>query len=1001
MLLRTDTSPRRGKAARLLTGAVGLGLLLLLIGWALLDDTEPVAEAAPPVGTYHCDMEQVDGDDFVGTHGRRFAKGGYQSDQRARSGRFSCLVPRTDATEYALNTTLENVRPGDLYRVSVWVYQEVNVTTTLVLSDADDGSRFYHATREFVDRADGWQQYRLEVVVPYRDSPRNLLVYVYSNGARDAYFDDLEIARIDHFAESTFQPERINIEVDEAAMAKFEAQRAAAIRLGILVNDEDSWVKATVAGQAAKIRLKGDWLDHLKGDKWSFRVRLKDANTWRGLVTFSLQTPKARWYLHEYLLHELWRAEGVLAPRYDFVELVLNGKSLGVYAYEEHFEKQLVEAQQRREGPIVRFGEGPYWGTHRQQLEGLGTIAYDVYYPERTITAAPIEPFRESKLVASPTLSAQFNRAHALMEQFRRGLSPVAELFDLPRLANYYAVADVMAAYHGIVWHNQRFYYNPVIDRLEPIGFDGYGGPPAERNVFLAEGYTNPAQLNSGRLYQSLFLDTAFVAEYTRALYRISDPAYLRAFLDERRDEWLPRATFLGIEFPEYRFNPSQLVENAQFLRSKLFPLGANSLRAYAQKSGTSQTVRVANLHTLPVRLVGYRYAKNGPVTYLDDPLVLPAATPRNLLLDLRRDTSGALTVLEELPRKANSALRLQRTLDYTKLDLPANATQLIFSALGIDTSFSAPILNWDAPELLPTTSQRLTFSVPVDTQFYRLRQHDIVFPAGRQTIDRDLLIPAGYRVSFEAGAQLDFIEGSAFISRSPVMAYGNADQPVLIESSDGSAAGFTVLQAPETSRLTHTRFSGFNTLQRGDWRLTGAVTFYESDVELRRVVVANNHCEDALNVVRSAVDIDGLLVADTPSDGFDCDFCTGEVRAARFERTGNDGMDVSGSVLTVHDARFVDNGDKGLSVGEDSDLILLNGYVRNALIGMAAKDLSTLAVETARLEACDQGFVAYQKKPEYGPATVLVKTYTAERVRRLTEAGPGSVVELGSEVVR
>ena len=43
----------------------------------------------------------------------------------------------------------------------------------------------------------------------------------------------------------------------------------------------------------AKLRLKGDWLDHLKGDQWSFRVETASDKSWNRLKTFSIQNPPA------------------------------------------------------------------------------------------------------------------------------------------------------------------------------------------------------------------------------------------------------------------------------------------------------------------------------------------------------------------------------------------------------------------------------------------------------------------------------------------------------------------------------------------------------------------------------------------------------------------------------------------------------------------------------------------------------------------------------------
>ena len=67
---------------------------------------------------------------------------------------------------------------------------------------------------------------------------------------------------------------------------------------------------------------------------------------------FSLHHPRTRNWLFEWLGHRILRREGTLALRYRFVDVTLNGKHLGIYALEEHFEKRLIEHNRRREGPM-------------------------------------------------------------------------------------------------------------------------------------------------------------------------------------------------------------------------------------------------------------------------------------------------------------------------------------------------------------------------------------------------------------------------------------------------------------------------------------------------------------------------------------------------------------------------------------------------------------------------------------------------------------------------
>ena len=69
--------------------------------------------------------------------------------------------------------------------------------------------------------------------------------------------------------------------------------------------------------------------------------------------SFSIQHPKTRSFLKEWVLHKLFKKEQVLTTRYDFVSVSLNGKKLGLYALEEHFRKELLDFYDYEDGPIL------------------------------------------------------------------------------------------------------------------------------------------------------------------------------------------------------------------------------------------------------------------------------------------------------------------------------------------------------------------------------------------------------------------------------------------------------------------------------------------------------------------------------------------------------------------------------------------------------------------------------------------------------------------------
>ncbi|MEA3396059.1 MAG: CotH kinase family protein, partial [Chloroflexota bacterium] len=154
------------------------------------------------------------------------------------------------------------------------------------------------------------------------------------------------------------------------------AQREEALQKGVLMQDDDDWVRAQIRFQgetiSVRLRLKGDWPDHLEEKKWSFRVKTRNDATLLGMRSFSVQAPYTRSHLNEWLYYEDLRQAGILAPRYSFVNVVVNGESWGLYALEESFSKELLESQGRRESVIVRFNEDLLWKQRALYIKQTG-----------------------------------------------------------------------------------------------------------------------------------------------------------------------------------------------------------------------------------------------------------------------------------------------------------------------------------------------------------------------------------------------------------------------------------------------------------------------------------------------------------------------------------------------------------------------------------------------------------------------------------------------------
>ena len=250
-------------------------------------------------------------------------------------------------------------------------------------------------------------------------------------------------------------PERITIDIQYEDFMRLAYQREIALENGYLVTSDADYVPASISHASetvqVRIRLKGDFLDHLNTDKWSYRIKVRGDNTLFGMEEFSIQHPKTRNYIHEWIYHKALRREGVIALRYEFVDVTLNGKHLGIYALEEHFDKLLIEDNELREGPIIRFNENLLLAERFQQLYSHPNALVN---GNSTYQAADIDSFQTNQILSDPILSAQQEQAMQLLESFRLGELPTHSVFDVPKLARFFAINDLLGAHHSVNWQN-------------------------------------------------------------------------------------------------------------------------------------------------------------------------------------------------------------------------------------------------------------------------------------------------------------------------------------------------------------------------------------------------------------------------------------------------------------------------------------------------------------------------------------------------------------------
>ena len=262
--------------------------------------------------------------------------------------------------------------------------------------------------------------------------------------------------------------------------------------------------------------------------------------------------------------------------------------------------------------------------------------------------------------------------------------------------------------------------------------------------------------------------------------------------------------------------------------------------------------------------------------------------------------------------------------------------------------------------------------------------------------IDKNIIIPKGYKLVCGPGTELNLSNSAKIISFSALEFDGTEQQPIIIRSADSTGQGIAVINAAQPSVLKYTRFENLSNPSQSGWKLRGAVTFYESDIKISHCQFANNNSEDALNIVRANFEIIDTIFIGTQSDAFDTDFSNGTIKRSSFVNCGNDAIDISGSTVQISDIYVENAGDKAISAGEKSDMNASHITISNTEIAVASKDMSKIFMDDISITNCKIGFACYQKKPEFGFALINVKNLKMNntKIPYLIEQNSKMVVE-------
>jgi hypothetical protein len=769
-------------------------------------------------------------------------------------------------------------------------------------------------------------------------------------------------------------PHIINIDIKHADFNNIQYTRKLAIEKGTIHGVSDEWFKAKIRYKEqsfnAKIKLKGTMAEeHLndKEDKWSFHVKIKGEKTLLRMKAFALMSPMRRGLLSEWFYRKVLEKEGIITRNYEFVEVVINGKQKGIYVIDERYDKIMQERNDRKESVVLKLNSD---SMNIQYAKGIrwridGAYSHNDYHYSLDFSAMELK-----RVLENESLKSKFLEAKNIMEGFRSGLLKTHEVFDVERLAKWFAISDVMGAWHGFAEVNMRFYYNPVTSKFEPVPDDGFNEDrfnevPPGRLFRLTDDY------NPRTFLDKVFSDYHFTEKYLMELGRVSKTTYLDRRFSELDEDIKLRNYILAKDYSLYDFlgetsiypegrSKGIIYENAKVLRAIIDP--DKGVQSYLEnKTDKVITIKMANNEHYPIEILYLIDNKNN---------VYKHSKSERIILKARK------TKTHVAYRDFNfNLLEKHNLLQGALVDLKVK-----YKVLGVPKEHIADVFPYRAfseEEVYENIHfQKGNYK---DFAFLGLNEknREIIFDSGSWVIDKDLIIPAGYKLIAHSGVSIDLTSSAMIFTKSPVIFRGTKLSPIKVFSSDKSGQGIAILNAVSGSLLSHVEFSQLSRPKRHNWELSGALNFYESPVSIYNSSFENNIIgDDYLNVIRSKFRIDGSFFLSSNADAVDIDFSNGIIRNTKFFNCGfndknGDCLDLSGSIVDIENISVKEAGDKGISIGEFSEVTIKKSEVSDSNIGVASKDLSIVNIEELLISNVNYGAAIYQKKPEYGASSI------------------------------
>ena len=752
--------------------------------------------------------------------------------------------------------------------------------------------------------------------------------------------------------------ETLELNINQKGLIELDFQRQSRGKIDQLDEKNKKRLKRLVNGSLiyndenfpVKLRVKGERPIHFEDlNSTSYKMDIRGGKKLLGLEEFSIQKPIARNYIYEYIFHKLNHELGNISLDYKVVNFVINGTDRGVFTIEEGFSKELIERNGLRNGPI--------FGINDRAGQQFPNIIFDSYSELNWLTNNP----------------QLLKTGYSVLNSIKYNTEDYEKFIDWESWAKFFAVTDLVETYHGALAKSVRFYYNPVIGKIQPISFDGHHGT-ADFSDFIILDFINKDSNCSwicnerDWFLRFLFkeeniLRNKFVNYYLHYLEKITDEKFLNKFLIKYGNEINLYNKAFYSDFSKtdqmfwkgwvpYVYDKKYLIKRSKKIREKL------------------DKINFSNFY----------FSKKKNKLVID-------STASRMPINIKPTCSFVSNNLKKI-----------WVIGKTSLDWPNNCDEIQLMSISGKTKnvylFENPIM---VKKYLPVNFNSFEkFHNKVNGYFLG----NEFYPSEKDMIiSENVVLPKNLKLILKNNQKIYLRNSALLIFLGDVIIKGNENNFVSIigqEPEFGTVLSFNNKFDSDGLLIKNLKAPFIN-----GYDFYGGINFVKSEISLKNTILENSKSEDSLNLINSAAKLKNVKFKNTQSDALDIDSGNIEFENISCINIGNDCIDFSNSIVKGNIFFAEKIGDKSLSIGENSQVNINNLNIINSEIGVAVKDNSIAVLENINLSNTTLPVAVFVKKKEYGPAKLEIKNFNLNQSNEILLVDKFSELIINGKIIQ